>query len=73
MAKTANIKRKVYKAELEQDLSETSEKELLSVDLGDGYDMSVNAVESVYQTKVFLTMEVEGKPVKMQVDSGCVL
>ena len=45
LAKTVNIKRKVHKVELEQDLSETSEEELPSVDLGDGYDLSINAVD----------------------------
>ena len=70
MGKTANIKRKVLKDELEQDLSATSEEELLSVDLGDRHDLSMNAVASVYQPKIFLAMEIEGKPDKMQVDSG---
>ena len=70
MAKAVNVKRKVHKVELEQDLSETSEEELLSVELANGYNLSVNAVESVYQTKIFVTMKIKGKPVKTQVDSG---
>ena len=58
MAKTFNIKRKVQKVELEQDLSETSEEELLSADFGNGYELSVNTIDSVYQTKIFVTMEI---------------
>ena len=70
LAKTVSIKRKVHKVELEQDLSEASEEELLSVDLGDGYNLSVIAIKPVYQAKIFVTMEIEGKQVNMHVDSG---
>ena len=68
--KNANVRKKVHQVVLEEDLSDTSEEELLSVDLDNEHVLSVNPVDSAYQTKIFVTMEIEGKPVKMQIDSG---
>ena len=62
--------KKVRQVVLEEDLSDTSEEELLSVDLDNEHVLSVNPVDSAYQTKIFVTIETEGKPVKMQIDSG---
>ena len=70
LGKNANVKKKVHQVVLEEDLSDTSEEELLSVDLDNEHVLSVNAADSAYQTKIFVTMEIEGKPVKMQIDSG---
>ena len=70
LGKNANVKKKVHQVVLEEDLSDISEEELLSVDLDNEHVLSVNAVDSAYQTKIFVTMEIEGKPVKMQIDSG---
>ena len=70
LGKNANVKKKVHQVVLEEDLSDTSEEELLSVDLDNEHVLSVNAIDSAYQTKIFVTMEIEGKPVKMQTDSG---
>ena len=70
LGKNANVKKNVHQVVLEEDLSVTSEEELLSVDLDNEHVLSVNAVDSAYQTKIFVTMEIEGKPDKMQIDSG---
>ena len=70
LGKNANVKKKVHQVVLEEDLGDTSEEELLSVDLDNEHVLSVNAADSAYQTKIFVTMEIERKPVKMQIDSG---
>ena len=69
LGKNANVKKKVHQVVLEENLSDTSEEELLSVDSDNEHVLPVNAVDSAYQTKIFVTMEIEGKPVKMQIDS----